>query len=225
MTGGTAGRRPDRRSSPRASTRRSSCCATASRSGSARAGSRARPRRRCPTRAGARRRSPARGSPRPHASPMLPVPRGRPLEIVHSPLARTTETAALVAAAIAARRRRRRRRRARPVRPEPGILEIGQGEWEGETHDEIARRWTAELAGVAAPARRGVGAGRRVARRRSRRAPGRRSPAILERLGRDYPRGQPRPAPGRRLPRRRARQPTSRGRSSSATTACSRSCC
>src|SRR4029079_15577163 len=38
----------------------------------------------------------------PHVSPMLPVPGSHPLEIAHSPLARTTETGALVAAALAA---------------------------------------------------------------------------------------------------------------------------
>ena len=32
----------------------------------------------------------------PHASPALPVPTGRPLELVHSPLARTTQTAAAI---------------------------------------------------------------------------------------------------------------------------------
>ena len=37
---------------------------------------------------------------RPHASPALPVPSGVPLEIVHSPLARTRETALAVSAAI-----------------------------------------------------------------------------------------------------------------------------
>jgi probable phosphoglycerate mutase len=34
----------------------------------------------------------------------------------------------------------------RPVlRPDAGILELEQGEWEGVTHDDIARRWPAEL--------------------------------------------------------------------------------
>ena len=83
----------------------------------------------------------------PHASPSLPLPGGRPLEIVHSPLARAAATAQAVADAIA---------RAVPpddaspvpltvLRPDAGILELGQGEWEGVTHDEIARRWPAEL--------------------------------------------------------------------------------
>lgn len=95
---------------------------------------------------------------RPHASPALPVPSGVPLEIVHSPLARTRETALAVSAAI-----ERERAAGAPddggttgspasvppavgVRADAGIMEIGQGEWEGVTHDEIMRRWSAELA-------------------------------------------------------------------------------
>lgn len=126
---------------------------------------------------------------RPHDPPTLPVPGGHPLEIVHSPLARTTATAEAVAEAIA--------REARAaggddpgvtVRPEAGILEIGQGDWEGVHQDDIARRWPDVLAGW---------------RRRPWEtwAPGGESPAevqarvrpalarVLERLGRDYPRG------------------------------------
>ena len=38
---------------------------------------------------------------RPRATPALPVPAGPPVEIVHSPLARTAQTATLVAAAAA----------------------------------------------------------------------------------------------------------------------------
>ncbi len=127
---------------------------------------------------------------RPHASPVLPVPRGLPLEIVHSPLSRTAETARAVADAIA--------REAGidpasaplpvPLRHDPGFLEIGQGEWEGVHQDEIARRWPEIL-----------GAWRR--RPWETWAPGGESPAevqarvrpalrtVLERLGRDYPRG------------------------------------
>jgi broad specificity phosphatase PhoE len=79
---------------------------------------------------------------RPRVSPALPVPQGRPLEIVHSPLSRTRQTAEAVAAAI----------RAAdggdvPLRPERGFIEIGQGEWEGLHQDEIAARYAESLAG------------------------------------------------------------------------------
>ncbi|MHB8890950.1 MAG: histidine phosphatase family protein [Candidatus Limnocylindrales bacterium] len=78
-----------------------------------------------------------------HAAPSLPLPGGRPLEIVHSPLERTAGTARALADALA--------RSAAPgdpapvVRPDAGILELGQGEWEGVPQDDIARRWPAEL--------------------------------------------------------------------------------
>ena len=97
----------------------------------------------------------------PHASPSLPLPGGRPLEIVHSPLARAAATAQAVAGAIARAAPPEDGNplsvplalsvpvpvlRALPVlRPDAGILELGQGEWEGVTHDDIARRWPAEL--------------------------------------------------------------------------------
>jgi probable phosphoglycerate mutase len=68
---------------------------------------------------------------RPHDRPALPVPDGPPLEIVHSPLTRTALTADLIAAAQPT---------AVPRRPEPGIIEIGQGAWEGLHRDEIAAR-------------------------------------------------------------------------------------
>jgi broad specificity phosphatase PhoE len=129
---------------------------------------------------------------RPHASPSLPVPDGLPLEIVHSPLARTAETARAVADAIA-------REAAAdpdasdavppvPLRPEPGILEIGQGAWEGVHQDEIARRWPDILAGwrrrpweVYAPGGESPGA----VQDRVRPALAR----VLGRLGDGYPRG------------------------------------
>jgi broad specificity phosphatase PhoE len=85
---------------------------------------------------------------RPHASPPLPVPGGLPVEIVHSPLGRTTETARAVADAVV---HEATVRGADPsvalpsLRPDPGLLEIGQGSWEGVEQSEIARRWSAEL--------------------------------------------------------------------------------
>jgi broad specificity phosphatase PhoE len=80
---------------------------------------------------------------RPHASPSLPVPAGLPLEIVHSPLVRTAQTAEQIGRAMAGEGAF-----GRPIstRAEPGLLEIGQGEWEGLHRDEIERRWGDVLA-------------------------------------------------------------------------------
>ncbi len=81
---------------------------------------------------------------RPHEVPALPVPGGPPIEIRHSPLLRTSSTAAAVAramadpAAMAA---------VVPVVPDAGFLEIGQGEWEGRLAAEIETRWADVLAG------------------------------------------------------------------------------
>lgn len=80
----------------------------------------------------------------PHRSPALPVPGGRPLEVAHSPLRRTTETAEAIVAAMAADA---------PGGPAPapraddGFAEIGQGAWEGLHHDEITERYGDVLAG------------------------------------------------------------------------------
>jgi Fructose-2,6-bisphosphatase len=77
---------------------------------------------------------------RPHDPPGLPVPTGDPLELVHSPLARTTQTATVIEGAM----------RAEGVtvarRPDPGFLEIHQGAWQGLRRDEIEARYGAELA-------------------------------------------------------------------------------
>ena len=78
----------------------------------------------------------------PAAPPRLPVPPGDPIAIVHSPLARTAQTAAAVAAAIAARGRP-----APPLVAEPGLREIGQGEWEGRYQREVEAGWPVEIAG------------------------------------------------------------------------------
>lgn len=77
----------------------------------------------------------------PHDPPALPVPSGDLLEIVHSPLQRTSETAAAIADAIASRGTP-----ARTVRPDPGFLEIGQGAWEGLLATEIRARYAEILA-------------------------------------------------------------------------------
>ena len=78
----------------------------------------------------------------PAAPPRLPVPPGDPIAIVHSPLARTAQTAAAVAAAIAARGRP-----APPLVAEPGLREIGQGVWEGRYQRDVEAGWPAEIAG------------------------------------------------------------------------------
>jgi len=72
---------------------------------------------------------------RPADPPALPIPARPPLEIVNSPLSRATETAAIVAAAISGGNGTPGR-----LRSEPGLLEIGQGEWEGLRRDEVERR-------------------------------------------------------------------------------------
>ncbi|MEW5989842.1 MAG: histidine phosphatase family protein [Chloroflexota bacterium] len=77
----------------------------------------------------------------PRRPPTLPIPLGPPGEIVHSPLARTAETATLVAAAVPTDGP------PVPLRPEAGLLEIGQGEWEGLPVAEIERRWPDRIAG------------------------------------------------------------------------------
>jgi broad specificity phosphatase PhoE len=71
----------------------------------------------------------------------LPVPRGEPLEIAHSPLRRTSETADAIAHAFADAGRP-----VPPSRPEPGLAEIGQGDWEGLVGREVERRWPEQLA-------------------------------------------------------------------------------
>jgi phosphoserine phosphatase len=76
----------------------------------------------------------------PHAAPALPVPAGPPLDLVHSPLRRTTQTAEAIEAAL--------RSTGWPVprRPDPGFAEIHQGAWQGLHRDEVAARYGAELA-------------------------------------------------------------------------------
>jgi broad specificity phosphatase PhoE len=72
---------------------------------------------------------------KPHQTPALPVPACPPLEIVHSPLARATQTAAAIGAAVTATTG------SVPLRPDDGLTEIHQGEWEGRPATEIAERW------------------------------------------------------------------------------------
>jgi broad specificity phosphatase PhoE len=125
---------------------------------------------------------------RPHASPMLPVPRGLPLEIVHSPLSRTAETGRAVAEAIARATDEPDPAQLPALRPDRGFLEIGQGEWEGVHQDEIARRWPEVLGGWRRrPWETWAPGGESPAAVQARVIPALRT--VLDRLGRDYPRG------------------------------------
>jgi len=78
----------------------------------------------------------------PDAPPRLPVPAGEPVAIVHSPLARTRETAEAVVRAF-----RAAGRPVPPLRPEPGLAEIAQGAWEGLFQREVEKRWPVEVSG------------------------------------------------------------------------------
>jgi broad specificity phosphatase PhoE len=73
--------------------------------------------------------------------PALPLPSGPPLSVVHSPLARAAETAELVARAVSGGRGADAVDQPVPVRPEPGFMEIGQGDWEGLPGAEVVERW------------------------------------------------------------------------------------
>jgi broad specificity phosphatase PhoE len=77
----------------------------------------------------------------PRTAPVLPVPTGPPLEIVHSPLGRATETADAIDSGM-----REAAGWVVPRRPDEGFPEIGQGDWQGLHRDEIAARYAAELA-------------------------------------------------------------------------------
>jgi broad specificity phosphatase PhoE len=72
--------------------------------------------------------------------PALPIPGRSPLELVHSPLQRTAETAEAIREAIRATGTAIERR------PDSAFLEIGQGAWEGLHRTEIDARFRAELA-------------------------------------------------------------------------------
>lgn len=73
--------------------------------------------------------------------PMLPLPTGAPHAIVHSPLARAMETAMLIGRAVSTGRGDDAVTAPVPLHPEPGLIEIGQGEWEGLPGAEIVERW------------------------------------------------------------------------------------
>jgi broad specificity phosphatase PhoE len=73
--------------------------------------------------------------------PALPLPAGPPRSVVHSPLARAAETAGLLARAVSGGRGSDAIDVPVPLRPEPGFIEIGQGEWEGLPGTEVVERW------------------------------------------------------------------------------------
>ncbi|HET7726417.1 MAG TPA: histidine phosphatase family protein [Candidatus Limnocylindrales bacterium] len=81
----------------------------------------------------------------PHASPALPVPIGPPSAVVHSPLRRAAATAEAVGDALAAGGLWAGAHDG--LRADAAFAEIGQGEWEGRHHTEIAERWGDVLAG------------------------------------------------------------------------------
>ena len=86
--------------------------------------------RRQATAVGARLATPSR-------MPALPVPDRAPLAIWHSPLRRAAQTAQAVYEA---------RGGDAPLQPLRALIELGQGEWEGLTHDQVRARWPNELA-------------------------------------------------------------------------------
>ena len=73
--------------------------------------------------------------------PPLPLPAGAPRAIVHSPLGRAAETAELIGRAVSGGRGEDAIEAPVPLVPEPGLLEIGQGEWEGLPSAEVTGRW------------------------------------------------------------------------------------
>jgi broad specificity phosphatase PhoE len=77
----------------------------------------------------------------PHADPPLPIPDAAPFLVVHSPLQRARRSADLVADGF-----RAASRPAPPPRPEPGLAEIAQGQWEGLTDVQIKARFGDSLA-------------------------------------------------------------------------------
>ena len=81
----------------------------------------------------------ARRLAKPHVPPALHIPTGDPLELVHSPLTRTTQTAEAIERSVGDAGGQVTRR------PDPGFLEIDQGAWQGLHRDEISARYGPEL--------------------------------------------------------------------------------
>ncbi len=78
----------------------------------------------------------------PLAPPRIPVPEGPPIEIRHSPLARTAATAAAAATALG---RIHGAATVPSLAPDPGLLELAQGDWEGLHRTEVYDRYATEL--------------------------------------------------------------------------------
>jgi probable phosphoglycerate mutase len=75
----------------------------------------------------------------PHTPPALPIPTGDPIELIHSPLGRASETADAIEAALRSAGTTIARR------PDPGFAEIAQGAWQGLHRVEVEARYGAEL--------------------------------------------------------------------------------
>ena len=73
--------------------------------------------------------------------PALPLPAGPPSAIVHSPLSRAAETAMLIGRSVSGGRGDDAVAEPVASRAEPGLLEIGQGEWEGLPGADVVARW------------------------------------------------------------------------------------
>jgi broad specificity phosphatase PhoE len=73
--------------------------------------------------------------------PALPLPAMPPRSVVHSPLARASETAQLISRAVSGGRGDDAVSEPVPLLPEPGFLEIGQGDWEGLPSADVMARW------------------------------------------------------------------------------------
>jgi probable phosphoglycerate mutase len=122
-----------------------------------------------------------------HASPALPVPGGVPREVVHSPLSRAADVAKAIAAACTARAAADGLA-APALVAEPGLLELGQGVWEGVTSEDIARRWPDEISAWRhRPHEAFAPGGEPLTTVQARVRPA--LARLLTELGRDYPRG------------------------------------
>jgi phosphoserine phosphatase len=112
----------------------------------------------------------------PHRPPAVPVPPGAPVAVWHSPLARTTATAAAVAGALGL-----------PMTADADLIEIGQGDWEGRLVAEILasdgerlRAWRRSPLGHEAPGGEPLSDVDRRARRALRRIVGALTAASLD---------------------------------------------